>query len=528
MGKSARSSGLSVQERPPVTDLGASPPLVPPVLADLWADEAAYGLARRRPVDSARTGLTPTQLTIAASLMVAMSVMLAFHPTLAGQAGLVLAGAAFIGILTVRVLALSHTRSTAPRRDLPEDALPKASILVALYREKRVLPALATALTAIRYPADRLEIKLAIEADDDETLQAARALHLDTRFEVIIVPPGSPRTKPRALNYALRFCTGEIVTIHDAEDRPHPDQLRTAAESFAANPVSTACLQAPLNWYNRDACWLTRQFALEYASHFNIMLPFYARQGWPLPLGGTSNYFRTAALRAVGGWDAHNVTEDADLGFRLAAHGYRSAVIAPATLEEAPVSSRAWIRQRSRWLKGYMQTLAVRSRAIGDQRRRAAVPVLAVTLGAAVISAILHLPLLILTAVSIAVFPVSADMLATGLGVMASGYVTAALCARTGMRRAGLSYRLFDLLSMPLYWPLQSLAALRAIWQLLRDPFYWDKTDHGHSLPLNTTAAAPCISPFHRPSSPAASVSGSSCWRDGEAPNPSDRKKGRE
>lgn len=517
--------GLSVREQTPGFAPGSRPSLVPSVLADLWADEAAYGLSRRRPADSARTGLTPGQLALLSALVVCACLLMAWRPDLGSQIGLVLAGGAFVAILKVRVMALCHVRKTAPQRDLPDEALPKASILVPVYREERVLPALVTALRAIRYPADRLEVKLAIEADDAATLAAARSLELDRRFEIITVPPGSPSTKPRALNYALRFCTGEIVTIHDAEDRPHPDQLRTAAQTFAASPRALACLQAPLNWYNRDACWLTRQFALEYAAHFNVMLPFYARRGWPLPLGGTSNYFRTAALRAVGGWDAHNVTEDADLGFRLSAHGFRSVVIAPATLEEAPVQTRAWILQRSRWLKGYLQTLAVRSRSLDEPDRRAALPVLAVTLGAAVISAILHMPLLILTAVCLAFYPVSIGTLTTGLGVMGTGYVTAALCARTGMRRAGLPYRLFDLLTMPLYLPLQSLAALRAVWQLLRDPFYWDKTDHGHSLPPSVDAS--CIFPFPQPSLPASSAPDSSHWRDGGAHSQCARKKDR-
>ena len=217
------------------------------------------------------------------------------------------------------------------------------------------------------YPADRLEIRLALEADDRETIAAARALALDRKYRIVLVPEGGPRTKPRALNYALRFCSGEIITVHDAEDRPHPRQLRTAAESFAAAGPDLACLQAPLNWFNRSECWLTRQFALEYAAHFHALLPLYARLRWPLPLGGTSNHFRAAALRRAGGWDAWNVTEDADLGFRLHALGYRCNVIAPLTLEEAPTRIWPWVCQRSRWLKGYAQTLAVHSRTQGSE-----------------------------------------------------------------------------------------------------------------------------------------------------------------
>ncbi|SDM85979.1 Glycosyltransferase, catalytic subunit of cellulose synthase and poly-beta-1,6-N-acetylglucosamine synthase [Maricaulis salignorans] len=490
----------------------------PDILARLWASDAAEGLARRAPDFSARTGLSISRRS---ALIIALCLLIL---TTAGwaswQVSLLtgLAGLLFACLIGLRLLACLLPPAWARRRPLPPCALPRVSVIIALYRERAVLPVLISALEAIDYPADRLEIRLALEADDHETIAAARALELDHKYRIILVPEGGPRTKPRALNYALRFCSGEIVTIHDAEDRPHPRQLRIAAESFAAAGPELACLQAPLNWFNRGECWLTRQFALEYAAHFHALLPLYARLGWPLPLGGTSNHFRTAALRRAGGWDAWNVTEDADLGFRLHALGYRCDVIAPLTLEEAPTRVWPWVCQRTRWLKGYAQTLAVHSRLADLPPRRQNRFALILTLGAALVSALAHAPL-----AATCLFALCAGTDANGTqllygGFLAAGYGTSAATAAVGMRRAGLTVRRADLLLMPLYWPLQSWAAVRALYQLATRPYFWDKTEHG----ISTFTDPACISPSPPHSSSSAVASQFSCSPAGAPDNRSD------
>ncbi|WP_417493183.1 glycosyltransferase [Maricaulis sp.] len=490
----------------------------PDLLARLWASDAAEGLAHRTPAFSAKAGLSQGQ---AWALACAFCLLLVAGIGWARWQSQLLAGTAallFAALILLRLLACLLPPAWAKRRELRDCALPRASIIIALYRESAVLPVLVAALEAIDYPADRLEIRLALEADDEETIAAARALNLDDRYRIILVPEGGPRTKPRALNYALRFCSGEIVTVHDAEDRPHPRQLRTAAESFAAAGPDLACLQAPLNWFNRCECWLTRQFALEYAAHFHALLPLYARLRWPLPLGGTSNHFRTAALRRAGGWDAWNVTEDADLGFRLHALGYRCDVIAPLTLEEAPTRVWPWVCQRTRWLKGYAQTLAVHSR--GDARALAGRPTglaLALTLGAALVSALAHAPLAASCLLRLLDGSTGGPGALLYAGFLLAGYAASAATAATGMRRAGLPVRLGDLLSMPAYWPLQSWAAARALYQLVTRPYFWDKTEHG----VSTYTDQACISPSPQPSPSSGSASPFSCSDAGAPDSPS-------
>jgi len=448
-----------------------------------WAEDAANGLLRRHPDASAATGFPLRQRIALVSPLVWCGLVAAGSP-------LALQGLATLGlVLLACLIALRGTAAIlpprwAPRRELADPDLPVITILAPVYREARVLPQLLRSLSRIDYPALKLDIKIVVEADDAETLAAARSLQLRHRFETVCVPPGHPRTKPRALNYALRFALGSIVTVYDAEDSPHPGQLRAAAEAFAAAGPRLACVQAPLNWYNAPRNWLTRQFALEYAAQFHAILPLLARLGLPLPLGGTSNHFDRAALDAVGGWDAHNVTEDADLGFRLAAHGYRSDVIAPMTMEEAPERLRPWLQQRTRWLKGHAQTWAVHMR---DPRRLAsgaglrAVAGLNLTLGATVLSALLHGPAAVYCLVMIAYGLAAGHLPVTGLALLAVGYAAAMACAASGASRAGIPVRLVDLARMPLYWPLQTIAAFCALRELRVKPYFWAKTEHGFS-----------------------------------------------
>lgn len=270
----------------------------------------------------------------------------------------------FFCIVALRTAALWNTTfghasrpasaAAEARSEDDSEVLPRYSILVPIYDEAAVVPDLVAALDALDYPRDRLEIFLILESVDAETRAAVAATPLPPHMIPVIVPDGSPRTKPRALNYALRRATGDLVVIYDAEDVPEPDQLRRAAALLATDPT-LGCVQARLNVLNDAETWLTRQFAIEYTVLFDCLLPTLDRLGLPVPLGGTSNHFSRAVLEKVGGWDPFNVTEDADLGIRLARTGWTVKVLASTTWEEAPANFKTWLKQRTRWLKGWMQ-----------------------------------------------------------------------------------------------------------------------------------------------------------------------------
>ncbi|MGE0830865.1 MAG: glycosyltransferase, partial [Hyphomonadaceae bacterium] len=360
--------------------------------------------------------------------------------------------------------------------------LPVYSLLCPLYREADIAPAFVENLKRLDYPAHLLDVKLVLEEDDVETIAVLEGLALGPGFEILIVPPDGPRTKPKALNYALAFARGDFVAVYDAEDAPHPGQLKAALDAFAAGGEALACVQAPLLIDNAGESWIASQFAAEYAIQFKAVLPFLARLELPLPLGGTSNHFRAKTVRSCGGWDAYNVTEDADLGYRLAREGWLTDVIDAPTWEEAPIAFKAWLKQRTRWIKGHMQTWLVLMRAPARVAREMCWPAFAsmqlILLGG-VVAAFAHAPIALVVAVSL-LTPL--ELLAEiDLALAAAGYVAAfysALTVAALMRDARVARAA---LTMPLYWPLASLAALCALYELLVCPQRWNKTEHGVS-----------------------------------------------
>ncbi len=373
---------------------------------------------------------------------------------------------------------------------LSDADLPVYTVLVPMYKEARVLPLLTRALKGLDYPASKLEVKLVLEEDDLETIAAAKALRLPGTFEIVRVPPSQPKTKPKACNYALQFCRGEFVTIYDAEDQPEPDQLKKAVLAFRHGDPRLACVQGRLNYFNRSENWLTRMFTLEYSQWFDFLLPGLDWLKVPIPLGGTSNHFRLAALRQVGAWDPYNVTEDADLGIRLAQEGYTVGVINSTTYEEANGVLPSWIKQRSRWIKGYMQTWLVHMRhpihlwrSIGTKGFLA----FHFFIGAPPFTMLLA-P--ILWAITLLVW--ASHALDVGwlfpepFGTMALfNLVLGNLFLAYFGVIAALKRKYYDLVPvgilLPFYWVLHSVAAYKAFWQLLYNPHYWEKTEHGTS-----------------------------------------------
>lgn len=382
---------------------------------------------------------------------------------------------------------------------IDEVDLPVYSILVPVYQEdEATLRNLLRAIDALDYPKHLLDVKLVLEADDTATLVTLKALHPPHYCELVQVPPSSPRTKPKACNVALQSVQGEFVVIYDAEDMPEPAQLRKAVNGFRAAPETIACLQAPLNYYNRDENMLTRLFAIEYSALFKLMLPALQHIGIPIPLGGTSNHLRTEILREVGGWDAFNVTEDADLGIRLAYFGYGTHMLDSITMEESPITLGAWFKQRSRWIKGYLQTWLVYTRDVRALRQRlghvgyygfhffVGAPALTFLL------APLFWVIFIISFLGVFATPLSPTLMGMCMVSLFGGIASHWLYARAvirhegwagmGIRHAGVAY--------PFYWLLHSVACVKALKDLAFRPHHWEKTRHGVSKLLKTTQEA--------------------------------------
>jgi cellulose synthase/poly-beta-1,6-N-acetylglucosamine synthase-like glycosyltransferase len=384
---------------------------------------------------------------------------------------------------------LDHTIAIEARA-LREDELPVFTVLVPMFREANLLANLADALRRLDYPLGKLDIKIVLEAGDHETIAAARNLGLEGVFEIIIVPPSKPQTKPKACNFALRFARGEYLVVYDAEDRPEPDQLRKVVATFRRAPLNTACLQCRLSYYNASENWLTRMFTLDYALWFDQMLPGLERLGMPIPLGGTSNHFKTAVLRELCAWDPFNVTEDADLGIRIGQKGYRVGVVDSTTFEEASCRPGQWIRQRSRWIKGYMQTLLVHSRrpihlvrSLGPLGFLGFVFFIGGTVIAGLLNPIFWALYLVWLMFSITGFdPVFPQLLlfVCLFNLLAGNGAFIYLSMLAPIRRGWLDLIPYSL-TVAGYWVLISIAAYKGLWQLLRNPFYWEKTQHGLS-----------------------------------------------
>jgi glycosyltransferase XagB len=457
--------------------------------------EATLGLARRWPMFSARGGPTVAQVlavVVVAAAFTAAGLLMPGDLFLACVSAM--SGVFFLSVVALRLLCLMPPvkRPKPAECHIAEQDLPVYSVLVPLFREISVLPQLIGALSALRYPVDKLDIKLILEEEDILMQRAVAGIALAPHFEVIVVPASLPQTKPRALNFALQFSRGELLTIYDAEDIPDPDQLLKAARRFAGAPRDLACLQAQLTFYNPRENWLTRQFTAEYATLFGELLPALANHNLPLPLGGTSNHFRMDVLRSVGAWDPYNVTEDADLGLRLARFGYDTGVLDSFTYEEANTRFGNWMRQRARWLKGFLITWLVHMREPSLFMREMgpsgfwAAQVL--TLGVFV-SVLLH-PLCMATTVVLCVLyptlPRDAGipvilLSSLNLAVLVAGYGVSFLLTRRALLRRGFKGWHGTLASMPVYWMLMSLAGWLALWQFFTRPFHWNKTEHGLS-----------------------------------------------
>lgn len=398
--------------------------------------------------------------------------------------------------------ALSAYRDPRAPSDPPlasQAPLPVITVLVPLFREEHIAEHLMERLRRLNYPRDRLDIILVTERADMVTQKTIAKTEMPPWFRCITVPRGGCQTKPRAMNYALDFARGDIIGVYDAEDAPHPDQLLVVARRFAVSPPSVVCLQGILDFYNPKTNWLSRCFTIEYATWFRVVLPGIEKLGLIIPLGGTTLFFRRHVLEKLGAWDAHNVTEDADLGVRLARHGYRTAMIPTVTEEEANARIVPWIKQRSRWLKGYAVTYWVHMRTpvqfwrdVGAARFMGFQLQFATTLSTFLLVPVLWSFWLALLGMY---HPFMEVLGQTGVMILALAFLLSEVLtislSMLGANRSGRPYLMKWAVSMHLYYPLAAFACYKAFWELASRPFYWDKTAHGIFAPTKSDKPAP-------------------------------------
>lgn len=459
------------------------------ICAHHGSDLLGVALGRLPSSLTAREGMTPWQIAAVAGVAVLALVLgVADFDALQAVSSAIL-WFIFSASVMLRSMATVANRASISPSELTDDELPNYTVVIALYREADVVEDLVKAIDSFDYPKGKLDIKLIVERRDVETLGRIVELRLPGHYEVIIAPSGEPQTKPRALNIALSSARGELIVVYDAEDIPSPDQLRLAASCFAADK-DLDCLQARLAIRNRDESWLSKLFAIEYAMLFDIINPGLCALGLPIPLGGSSNHFKSQSLVGVGAWDEWNVTEDADLGVRLARFGYRVKALDSDTWEEAPYEFGNWFRQRMRWQKGWMQTFIVHSRRpiffwrdLGPRRA-----VAATTLIVGALSGCLFWPAFAAGTVWRA-FTVGHGVLSpwremsdvftyilalAGIWtILLPGLIAAKL------RRLKVTASVFLLL--PAYYLLVTAATWAGMLDLLLWPHYWAKTAHGRS-----------------------------------------------
>lgn len=405
-----------------------------------------------------------------------------------------LVAGAYKVLLLLRGERAARNPSAADPYAIPDADLPIYTVLVPLLREEAIVPVLVEQLLTLDYPIERLEVLLVVEADDVQTLAALGRCTLPPHIHMLVVPPGTPRTKPRALNVGLAYASGEYIVVYDAEDRPERDQLRKAVAAFRTLPRQVVCLQARLNFYNRHQSLLTRLFSIDYAVWYDMLLPGLMHRYAVVPLGGTSNHFRTDALRRMGGWDPFNVTEDADLGVRIARVGLRVMMLDSITWEEAVARVGPWVRQRSRWIKGYIQTYLVHMRQPARLLREigpASYLDFQLLVGGTSLVLLVNPLMWALTVVYFAAkdtpagaaihllyppvlyYPALACLLANYVFFYIQLYIVVR-CGYDDLAR----YAVLG----PLYWVLMSAGAWAGFISLVRDPHYWAKTEHGISL----------------------------------------------
>ncbi|TWR24071.1 glycosyltransferase [Mucilaginibacter pallidiroseus] len=474
------------------------------LLGEKEIKSAVFELLKRDPDSSAIVTFTTPQLVFIFVLLaiVTIGLVVSFKNT-SITINVLISSFFLVAIIFKLFLALVGSRfelhQAVTREELKlvdDNELPIYTILLPVYKEDKLIKKLIWNLQAIDYPKHQLDIKLLIEEDDDKTLNAVRNLDFPAVFDVIVVPFHMPKTKPKACNYGLHFSRGKYLTIYDAEDIPDTDQLKKVVTLFGKLPEEYVCVQSALNYFNRNENFLTRMFTLEYSYWFDYMLPGLDTLDIPIPLGGTSNHFKLAELVDLGAWDPFNVTEDADLGVRAYAKNHKIAIINSTTYEEANNEPFNWIRQRSRWIKGYMQSYLVHMRnpvALWKRIGWKGFLGFSFFIGATPVTFLVY-PLLLAIFICYVVFDLSTIrslfpdwvLFMSIFNLMVGNILMIYVNMMAVFKRRYYELILFAIAN-PIYWLMHSISAYKGLYQLIVKPFYWEKTNHGLSKVNNPT-----------------------------------------
>ncbi|MGM0365955.1 MAG: glycosyltransferase family 2 protein [Actinomycetota bacterium] len=486
--------GAAQVEQKVVTDKDISE-LVKRFFARSLHTKAIMGLYNRKPEESAFIRMNKPQIAIFWVIAAALALGLYYYTqeTLIGLFALV--QVFYLGSITYKFIismaGTSHKFFEKEGKKVQENIkeYPVYTVLVPLFKEpQHVLKSIIGAIKNLDYPQNKLDIIFLFEKNDKQTIELAKSLKPPASWKFFYIPNGTPTTKPKACNYGLYMARGKYLVIYDAEDVPEPDQLKKAINAFNSSPGDYSTFQAFLNYYNRNENFLTRMFTLEYTYWFDYLLSGLYRFKLPIPLGGTSNHFKVDDLRKISGWDPFNVTEDADLGVRMAAEGKRVGVINSTTYEEANNDIRNWIRQRSRWIKGYMQTSLVYNRnpiklikTLGFARWASFQMLVTGTPFTFLVNPIMWITFLVwIIGKNWIVFPeVSYTITLMGtISLIGGNLLMILLNLLAAFSRKYYNLMPYALLN-PIYWVFHSIASYKALWQLLFKPFYWEKTNHG-------------------------------------------------
>ncbi|MGO8825916.1 MAG: glycosyltransferase family 2 protein [Acidimicrobiales bacterium] len=478
---------------------------------ELRLEASISGFADRVPLMSARNLVSRGQRNSLIGLLIVIVIGLVFDVRLTFI--VIMAFFTLLYLIAVLYRTYLFTRSSRSNAletvtdeealSVPDSELPFYTILLPIYNEASVIIKLIDSLGQMDYPASRLEVLLLVEEDDEETLDALRAADPPAQFKLVVIPPAEPRTKPKALNFGLTLARGDIVAVYDAEDSPDILQLRRAAVALGRYGPEVACVQGQLSYRNATQNIITRWFTVEYAMWFSFFLPGLVTLDAPLPLGGTSNHFRRSALRALGAWDPYNVTEDCDLGIRMFREHYQIKVLESTTLEEANSDFVNWVKQRSRWYKGYLQTFLIHLRSPRQLKREIGlkgVGHLCAFVGGTPILAVVNPIFWVMTLLWFVAHPLfmkeifPAPVYYVGLLLWAFGnfllwYLTVLTARHTRSEGLALAAML-----VPIYWAMMSIAAVKAMWQLVVTPSFWEKTAHGLDAGADAEADSDAVS----------------------------------